>query len=328
MQFERDAMDDRYYSSSSSSSWRHPIMPWSRTCNTTDAGHNCVIHVGSTLGRFMPPRSCVTAGGRLPLPPPLLPLAGLRQTPAFNADVELQRVPMPTRADRLLVDRREEHAITVCFPRHSQSGATDVGEEVKPVMAPNDCEELEADSGVVSYRQRRRVDVSEAAPTANAASVDIRQPALSDRPTATNQGPHEQTGGLTKQSDARAGEVDGNSLAQTADNHIRPSVVHRRLLSASRCGWSTTAAARRRTVELDAKYWERRRKNNEAAKRSRDIRRANERRVALRAALLQRENEKLRAEVDTLTDDTLRLHYYLLCSRTFACTHCHRNPNE
>ncbi|KAK4887179.1 hypothetical protein RN001_003450 [Aquatica leii] len=47
----------------------------------------------------------------------------------------------------------------------------------------------------------------------------------------------------------------------------------------------------------DASYWEKRRKNNEAAKRSRDARRAKEDELAIRAAFLERENLHLRCEV-------------------------------
>ncbi|KAF5271901.1 hypothetical protein FQR65_LT05048 [Abscondita terminalis] len=47
----------------------------------------------------------------------------------------------------------------------------------------------------------------------------------------------------------------------------------------------------------DAIYWEKRRKNNEAAKRSRDARRAKEDELAIRAAFLERENLHLRCEV-------------------------------
>jgi len=48
----------------------------------------------------------------------------------------------------------------------------------------------------------------------------------------------------------------------------------------------------------------------------------------LRAALLERENARLRSEVEMLTDDTLRLHYYLLCSRSFTCSYCHHRASE
>lgn len=47
----------------------------------------------------------------------------------------------------------------------------------------------------------------------------------------------------------------------------------------------------------DDKYWERRRKNNMAAKRSRDARRAKENQVAIRAAFLERENKSLTQEL-------------------------------
>lgn len=61
----------------------------------------------------------------------------------------------------------------------------------------------------------------------------------------------------------------------------------------------------------DEAYWERRRKNNEAAKRSRDMRRAKEEEIALRAACLEQENLKLRAQVAILKNDTAKLHYML-----------------
>ncbi|RUS73890.1 hypothetical protein EGW08_018341, partial [Elysia chlorotica] len=59
--------------------------------------------------------------------------------------------------------------------------------------------------------------------------------------------------------------------------------------------------------QKDAAYWERRRKNNDAAKRSRDARRAKEDEIALRAALLEQENIKLRVEVASLKTETSRL---------------------
>ena len=61
----------------------------------------------------------------------------------------------------------------------------------------------------------------------------------------------------------------------------------------------------------DESYWERRRKNNEAAKRSRDSRRAKEEEIALRAAFLEQENLKLRAQVAILKNETAKLHYML-----------------
>ncbi|KAM9773473.1 hepatic leukemia factor-like isoform X2 [Syngnathus typhle] len=50
----------------------------------------------------------------------------------------------------------------------------------------------------------------------------------------------------------------------------------------------------------DHKYWARRRKNNMAAKRSRDARRLKENQIAIRAAFLEKENLALRQEVSEL----------------------------
>ncbi|XP_017283136.1 D site albumin promoter binding protein a isoform X2 [Kryptolebias marmoratus] len=49
--------------------------------------------------------------------------------------------------------------------------------------------------------------------------------------------------------------------------------------------------------QKDEKYWSRRLKNNEAAKRSRDARRLKENQISVRAAFLERENAALRQEV-------------------------------
>uniref|UniRef100_A0A3P9Q8X3 TEF transcription factor, PAR bZIP family member a n=1 Tax=Poecilia reticulata TaxID=8081 RepID=A0A3P9Q8X3_POERE len=52
--------------------------------------------------------------------------------------------------------------------------------------------------------------------------------------------------------------------------------------------------------QKDEKYWQRRKKNNMAAKRSRDARRLKENQITVRAAFLERENMALRQEVAEL----------------------------
>lgn len=59
--------------------------------------------------------------------------------------------------------------------------------------------------------------------------------------------------------------------------------------------------------QKDASYWERRRRNNDAAKRSRDARRAKEDEIAARVELLEQENLTLRLEVAALKTETARL---------------------
>ncbi|XP_033733783.1 uncharacterized protein LOC117322927 [Pecten maximus] len=80
----------------------------------------------------------------------------------------------------------------------------------------------------------------------------------------------------------------------------------------SSIGMDITASGRKRPKTLpeeqkDEAYWERRRKNNDAAKRSRDARRAKEDQIAIRAALLEQENLKLRVEVAALKTETAKL---------------------
>ncbi|XP_040033563.2 TEF transcription factor, PAR bZIP family member a isoform X2 [Gasterosteus aculeatus] len=55
--------------------------------------------------------------------------------------------------------------------------------------------------------------------------------------------------------------------------------------------------------QKDDKYWNRRKKNNVAAKRSRDARRLKENQITVRAAFLERENAALRSEVGELRKD-------------------------
>ncbi|EDW00753.1 uncharacterized protein LOC6560977 [Drosophila grimshawi] len=56
-------------------------------------------------------------------------------------------------------------------------------------------------------------------------------------------------------------------------------------------------------AQKDAKYYERRKRNNEAAKKSRDARKIREDRIAFRAALLEQENSILRAQILALRDE-------------------------
>ncbi|XP_019614533.1 PREDICTED: thyrotroph embryonic factor-like [Branchiostoma belcheri] len=62
----------------------------------------------------------------------------------------------------------------------------------------------------------------------------------------------------------------------------------------------------------DDKYWERRKKNNVAAKRSRDARRIKENQVALRASFLEKENATLKEELLKAKEENLILSKKLL----------------
>lgn len=57
----------------------------------------------------------------------------------------------------------------------------------------------------------------------------------------------------------------------------------------------------------DEKYWNRRKKNNIAAKRSRDARRVKENQIAMRASYLERENDAMKVELEALQEENERL---------------------
>ena len=57
----------------------------------------------------------------------------------------------------------------------------------------------------------------------------------------------------------------------------------------------------------DATYWEKRKKNNESAKRSRDARRMKEEQIAMRVVYLEQENLQLRTEVSLLKSEIEKL---------------------
>ncbi|KAK0426544.1 hypothetical protein QR680_009765 [Steinernema hermaphroditum] len=73
-----------------------------------------------------------------------------------------------------------------------------------------------------------------------------------------------------------------------------------------------------RGLGYDAAYYERRRKNNDAAKRSRDARRHKEEQTALKANQLEQENIQLKAEISSMR---LQIqHYQLLLSHQISAS--------
>ncbi|XP_067687324.1 hepatic leukemia factor-like [Haliotis asinina] len=68
--------------------------------------------------------------------------------------------------------------------------------------------------------------------------------------------------------------------------------------------------------QKDNKYFERRQRNNNAAKKSRDARKAREDEIAIRASFLEKENAILRAQVATLREEANSLRQLLLQKRS------------
>lgn len=61
----------------------------------------------------------------------------------------------------------------------------------------------------------------------------------------------------------------------------------------------------------DGKYFERRKRNNVAAKKSRDARKQREDEIAIRASFLEKENSILKAQLQTLKDEAQQLRMLL-----------------
>jgi hypothetical protein len=57
----------------------------------------------------------------------------------------------------------------------------------------------------------------------------------------------------------------------------------------------------------DDRYWQRRKKNNIAAKRSRDARRVKENQIAMRASFLEQQNDDLTEEVEKIRQENEEL---------------------
>ncbi|XP_071455144.1 protein giant [Hetaerina americana] len=131
------------------------------------------------------------------------------------------------------------------------------------------------------------------------------------RPTPLQQSPGQQQSGA----EDPASHPSGETLAENPES--QQQMAQSSASSGDEEGSSVGGKKRTRTssessgapysVVKDAAYWERRRKNNEAAKRSRDARRAKEDEIAIRAAFLEQENLKLKYEVAALRHETSNL---------------------
>ena len=111
-----------------------------------------------------------------------------------------------------------------------------------------------------------------------------------------------------------ARERDSKNREQVGNITVPSATVTSASAGEGECSDSESDSKRAKSASEEKKddsYWERRRKNNEAAKRSRDARRQKEEEIAMRAAFLEQENLKLRAQIAILKNETAKLHYLL-----------------
>ena len=106
---------------------------------------------------------------------------------------------------------------------------------------------------------------------------------------------------------AEAGSSHGSKASADSRNSPQASSSSSDQGSPSSLGSSNqikldnTASETSNTSSKDETYWEKRKKNNEAARRSRNVRKAKEQETALRAELLEKENEQMKLQLSILT---------------------------
>jgi hypothetical protein len=166
--------------------------------------------------------------------------------------------------------------------------------------------------------------------------------------TTTSQTPFQLKSASINMRDLNNGSLDANSLLSNAilqfsspNNNLANMTSISNLMNGSpqsssgsesnrNSTSSTTSRKRGKPLPEDLKdeaYWERRRKNNEAAKRSRDARRSKEMEVAFKAALLEQENLKLKVEVASLKQELAKLQYILLTNSAQSNNSNNRKTN-
>ncbi|KDR24444.1 transcription factor VBP [Zootermopsis nevadensis] len=117
-------------------------------------------------------------------------------------------------------------------------------------------------------------------------------------------------------------------LPMMADSKTNP-ILTRALTGVSTCGNGKRPRGEKKPIpddQKDEKYYERRKRNNQAAKKSRDARKIREDQIAFRATMLEHENALLRAQVITLKEEAQSLRHLLLQGKTEEATHHQQRP--
>jgi len=143
---------------------------------------------------------------------------------------------------------------------------------------------------------------------------------------------HDSSNGLDDSSSARASSSDGFQPTLNFDpktrhfspEELKPTPIQRKS---------------RKTVTKDSdkddRYWDKRKKNNLAAKRSREARRSRENQISMRASFLERDNATLKEELLTVKEELQSLKEKLIDVTTQQqinlgqnkCQNFHRNNN-
>lgn len=121
--------------------------------------------------------------------------------------------------------------------------------------------------------------------------------------------------GHTSKSSASSVKSNSSSVSSSSDSSLLGSSQSKRVRTAKKVVPDQ---------QKDMKYFERRKRNNVAAKKSRDARKQREDEIAIRASFLEKENAILKAQLQTLKDEAQQLRILLAQKKTnnASCSNC------
>ncbi|RNA26882.1 D site-binding [Brachionus plicatilis] len=126
-------------------------------------------------------------------------------------------------------------------------------------------------------------------------------------------------------------ELSNSSMVSSSSSSTLDSSQFRGSTSGTRTRTRNTSTKPVSDQQKDGKYFERRKRNNVAAKKSRDARKQREDEIAIRASFLEKENSILKAQLQTLKDEAQQLRILLTQKKanqsmgglmTSACASC------
>lgn len=106
-------------------------------------------------------------------------------------------------------------------------------------------------------------------------------------------------------------ELSNSSMVSSSSSSTLDSSQFRSTPSSTRARTRTNNPKPITEQQKDGKYFERRKRNNVAAKKSRDARKQREDEIAIRASFLEKENSILKAQLQTLKDEAQQLRILL-----------------
>ncbi|CBY14713.1 unnamed protein product [Oikopleura dioica] len=126
---------------------------------------------------------------------------------------------------------------------------------------------------------------------------------VKNEPDQNSEGVQDNSGSSSSSSSSKCSEWDGSNV-RGYPNNFNPATAH--FTEDELKPTPITRKAQKKLVkaeEKDDKYWQKRTKNNAAAKRSREARRSRENQIAMRAGYLESDNAALKEELLSVKEE-------------------------